>query len=146
MTDQGTLAGFGTFDFIVQVMQQKHISQIEGISEQFMDRVRILETLLQKSDDNVRDHQLRIIELESTLEKEKRKLNVKEEEGASEATKEGSGGAEVQAVKTTGSAATAPSVPTAVPTAQADGPVAGTLCKQCNKKERYREGGKVHRY
>ena len=52
-----------------------------------MDRVRILETLLQKSEDNVRDHQLRIIELENALQKEKRKLNVKEEAGAPEATK-----------------------------------------------------------
>ncbi len=37
-------------------------------------------------------------------------------------------------------------MPTAVPTAHADGPVANTLCKKCNKKERYREGGKVHPY
>ena len=58
-----------------------------------MDRVRILETLLRKSDNNVRDHQLRIIELEIALEKEKRKLNVKEEAGVAEATKKGSGSA-----------------------------------------------------
>jgi hypothetical protein len=58
-----------------------------SISEQFVDRVRILETLLQKADENVRDHQLRIIELESALEKEKRKVNIKEEAGAPEASK-----------------------------------------------------------
>jgi hypothetical protein len=56
------------------------------------------------------------------------------------------GGAGAQPAKTTGPAATAPAVSTAVPTAQIDGPVAGTLCKQCNKKERYREGGKTHPY
>jgi hypothetical protein len=60
-------------------------------------------------------------------------------------TKKGPGGAGAQPA-TTGPAATAPAVPTAVPTAQADGTVAGTLCKQCNKKERYREGGKFHPY
>jgi hypothetical protein len=52
-----------------------------------MDRVRILETLLQKTDENGRDHQFRIIELESTLEKKKRKVNIKEEAGAPEASK-----------------------------------------------------------
>ncbi len=61
-------------------------------------------------------------------------------------TKKEPGGAGAQQAKTTGPAATAPAVPTAVPTAQVDGPVAGTLCKQCNKKERYREGGKTHPY
>ena len=66
LTDQGALAGFGAFVFIAQVTQQKHIAHIEGISEPFMDRVRILETLLQKSDDNVRDHQLRIIDRKCT--------------------------------------------------------------------------------
>jgi hypothetical protein len=55
-------------------------------------------------------------------------------------------GAGAQPAKTTGPEATAPDVPTAVPTAQIDGPVAGTLCKQCKKKERYREGGKTHPY
>ncbi len=67
--------------------QQRQIAQIEGISEQFVDRVRILETLLQKADENVRDHHLHIIELESTLEKEKRKVNIKEEAGVSGASK-----------------------------------------------------------
>ncbi len=37
-------------------------------------------------------------------------------------------------------------MPTVVPTTQVDGPVDGTMCKQCNKKERYREGGKTHPY
>ena len=46
-------------------------------------------------------------------------------------TKKGPGGAGAQPAKTTGPAATEPVVPTAVPTAQADGPVANTLCKQC---------------
>ncbi len=59
-------------------------------------------------------------------------------------TKKAPGGAGAQPAKTTGPEATAPAVPTAVPTAQVDGPVAGTLCKQWNKKERYREGGKTH--
>jgi hypothetical protein len=86
-TDQGALVGFGAFVFIAQVTQQRQIAQIEGVSEQFLDRVRILETLLQKTDENVRDHQLRIIELESTLVKEKRKVNIKEEAGAPEASK-----------------------------------------------------------
>ena len=61
-------------------------------------------------------------------------------------TKKVPGGSGAQPAKTTGPAATAPAVPTVVPTAQADGPVANTLCKQCNEKERYREGGKVHPY
>ena len=54
-------------------------------------------------------------------------------------TKKVPGGAGAQPAKTT------PAVPTVVPTTQVDGPVAGTLCKQCNKKERYR-GGKTHPY
>ncbi len=32
---------------------------------------------MQKADENVREHQLHIIELESALEKEKRKVNIK---------------------------------------------------------------------
>ena len=87
LKDQGALAGFGAFVFIAQVTQQRQIAQIEGISEQFVDRVRILETLLQKADENVRDHQFHIIELESALEKEKRKVNIKEAAGASGASK-----------------------------------------------------------
>ena len=59
---------------------------------------------------------------------------------------EGLGGGRVQPVKTSGPAATAPAVPTAVPTPQPDGRVSGTLCKQCDQKERYREDGKVHPY
>ncbi len=51
-------------------------------------------------------------------------------------TKKVPGGAGAQPVKTTGPAATAAVVPTAVPTTQIDGPVAGTLFKHCNKKER----------
>ncbi len=61
-------------------------------------------------------------------------------------TKKGPGDAGAQTAKTTGPAVTVPTVPTPVPTTQADGPVTGTLCKQCNKKRRYREGGKVHPY
>jgi hypothetical protein len=38
---------------------------------------------VQKADDNVREHQLRIIELESALEKEKRKVSIKEVAGMS---------------------------------------------------------------
>jgi hypothetical protein len=49
--------------------------------------VRILEALLQKADENVRDHQLHIIEFEIALKKEKHKVNIKEESGASGATK-----------------------------------------------------------
>jgi hypothetical protein len=60
--------------FAMYVTQQK---QIEGIGEQFVDRTRILEAILQKADENVREHQLRIIELESALDKEKRKVNIK---------------------------------------------------------------------
>jgi hypothetical protein len=44
-------------------------------------------TLLQKADENFRDHQLRIVELEIALEKEKRKVNIKEEAGATESSK-----------------------------------------------------------
>ncbi len=33
---------------------------------------------MQKADENVRDHHLRIIEIENTLEKEKRKVNIEE--------------------------------------------------------------------
>jgi hypothetical protein len=78
LTDQGALAGFGAYVFTMQVIQQK---QIEGVGEQFVDRTRILEALLQKADENVREHQLRIIELESALEKEMRKVNIKEVAG-----------------------------------------------------------------
>ena len=78
LTDQGALAGFGAYVFTLHVIQQK---QIEVVSAQFVDRTRILEALLQKADENVREHQLRIIELESALEKEKRKVNIKEEAG-----------------------------------------------------------------
>ncbi len=42
LTDQGALAGFGAFVCIAQVTQQRQIAQIEGISEQFVDQVRIL--------------------------------------------------------------------------------------------------------
>ncbi len=65
LTDQGALAGFGAYVFAMHVLEQK---QIEGVGEQFVDRTRILETLLQEADENVREHQLRIIELESALE------------------------------------------------------------------------------
>ena len=78
LTDQGALAGFGAYVFTLHVIQQK---QIEVVSAQFVDRTRILEALLQKADENVREHQLRINELESALEKEKRKVNIKEEAG-----------------------------------------------------------------
>jgi hypothetical protein len=80
LTDQGALAGFGAYMFAMHVVQQK---QIEGVSAQFVDRTRILEALVQKADDNVREHQLRIIELESALEKEKRKVSIKEVAGMS---------------------------------------------------------------
>ena len=80
LTDQGALAGFGAYMFAMHVVQQK---QIEGVSAQFVDRTRILEALVQKADDNVREHQLRIIELESALEKEKRKVSIKEVAGTS---------------------------------------------------------------
>ena len=66
LTDQGALAGFGAFVFIAQVTQPKHIAHIAGIREPFMDRVRILEAFLKKSNDNVRDHQLRIIDRKCT--------------------------------------------------------------------------------
>jgi hypothetical protein len=62
----------------MHVIQQK---QIEGVGEQFVDRTRILEALLQKAEENVREHQLRIIELESALDKEKCKVNIKEVAG-----------------------------------------------------------------
>ena len=52
LTDQGALAGFGAYVFTMHVIQQK---QIKGVGEQFVDRTRILETLLQKADENVRD-------------------------------------------------------------------------------------------
>jgi hypothetical protein len=52
LTDQGALTGFGAYVFTMHVIQQK---QIEGVGEQFVDRTRILETLLQKADENVRD-------------------------------------------------------------------------------------------
>ncbi len=78
LTDQGALAGFGAYVFTLHVIQKK---QIEVVSAQFVDRTRILEALLQKEDENVRENQLRIIELESTLEKEKRKVNIKEGAG-----------------------------------------------------------------
>jgi hypothetical protein len=42
-----------------------------------------LEALVQKSDENVREHQLRIIELESALKKENRKVSIKEVAGMS---------------------------------------------------------------
>ncbi len=80
LTDQGALAGFGAYMFAMHVIQQK---QIEGVRVQFVDRTRILEALVQKADENVREHQLRIIELESTLEKEKRKVSIKEVAGTS---------------------------------------------------------------
>ena len=80
LTDQGALAGFGAYMFAMHVVQQK---KIEGVSAQFVDRTRILEALVQKADDNVREHQLRIIELESALEKEKRKVSIKEVAGTS---------------------------------------------------------------
>jgi hypothetical protein len=80
LTDKGALTGFGTYVFTLHVIHQK---QIEVVSAQFVDRTRILETLLQKTDENVREHQLRIIDLatESTLEKEKHKVNIKEGAG-----------------------------------------------------------------
>jgi hypothetical protein len=42
---------------------------------------------LQKTDENVRDHHLRIIEIENALEKEKSKVNIKEETRAPETSK-----------------------------------------------------------
>ena len=50
LTDQGALAGFGVYMFAMHVIQQK---QIEGVSDQFVDRTRILEALVQKGDENV---------------------------------------------------------------------------------------------
>jgi hypothetical protein len=64
--------------FAMYVTQQK---QIEGVRDQFLDRTRILEALVQKGDESLREHQLRIIELESALEKEKRKVSIKEGAG-----------------------------------------------------------------
>ena len=78
LTDQGALAGFGAYMFAMYVTQQK---QIEGVRDQFVDRTRILEALVQKGDESLREHQLRIIELESALEKEKRKVSIKEGAG-----------------------------------------------------------------
>jgi len=78
LTDQGALAGFGAYMFAMYVTQQK---QIEGVRDQFLDRTRILEALVQKGDESLREHQLRIIELESALEKEKRKVSIKEGAG-----------------------------------------------------------------
>ncbi len=43
LTDQGTLTGFGGYMFAMHVVQQK---QIEDVSSQFVDRTRILETLV----------------------------------------------------------------------------------------------------
>ncbi len=78
LTDQGTLAGFGAYVFTLHAIQQK---QIEDVSAQFVDRTRILEALLQRGDENVREHLLLIIELESALEKEKHKVSIKEGAG-----------------------------------------------------------------
>ncbi len=68
LTDQGSLAGFDAYVFTLHAIQQK---EIEVVSAQFVDRTRILEALVKKGDENVRDHLLCIIELESALEKEK---------------------------------------------------------------------------
>jgi hypothetical protein len=66
LTEQGALSGFGAYMFAMHVIQQK---KIEDVSVQCVDRTRILEALVQKADENVRDHHLRIIELESGKEK-----------------------------------------------------------------------------
>ncbi len=60
----------GVFEAILDnLTDQGAQKQIEGVGEQFIDRTRILEALLQEADENVREHQLRIIELENALER-----------------------------------------------------------------------------
>ncbi len=93
LTNQGALAGFGAYVFTLHAIQQK---QIEVVSAQFVDRTRILEALLQKADENVREHQLRIINLDSALEKEKRKVNIKEGAGTPGPSGFGSGNGATQ--------------------------------------------------
>jgi hypothetical protein len=57
---------------------------MENISARITDRIRTLETLLIKSNDEVSEHQLRIIELESTFAKKKSRSTIKEGGGSPE--------------------------------------------------------------
>ena len=68
-------------------------NEMENINVRITDRIRTFETFFQKSNDEVSEHQLHIIELEhqlliikfeSALAKEKRRSTIKEEAGSPE--------------------------------------------------------------